>query len=132
MTYNQWHESIGLLVRGSLLSLMLIPQYSDGQKRPVFIYRFLTAGTIDGEYTQCSMAGVSYGQCTEKIYQRQVTKIGLSNCQWHHPSHRVFTDFACPSSAHGKCKTIILDFWHTKHSLRKLPGPKRIPLPGEM
>ncbi|KAF9245007.1 P-loop containing nucleoside triphosphate hydrolase protein [Melanogaster broomeanus] len=35
---------------------------SDGQKRPVFIYRFLTAGTID-----------------EKIFQRQVTKIGLSN-----------------------------------------------------
>ncbi|KAG2128615.1 P-loop containing nucleoside triphosphate hydrolase protein [Suillus bovinus] len=36
--------------------------HRDGQKRPVFIYRFLTAGTID-----------------EKIYQRQVTKIGLSN-----------------------------------------------------
>ncbi|EGN99526.1 hypothetical protein SERLA73DRAFT_72346 [Serpula lacrymans var. lacrymans S7.3] len=32
--------------------------HRDGQKRPVFIYRFLTA---------------------EKIYQRQVTKIGLSN-----------------------------------------------------
>ncbi|KII92162.1 hypothetical protein PLICRDRAFT_50591 [Plicaturopsis crispa FD-325 SS-3] len=37
--------------------------HRDGQKRPVFIYRLLTAGTID-----------------EKIYQRQVTKIGLSNC----------------------------------------------------
>ncbi|KAL6308182.1 SNF2 family N-terminal domain-containing protein [Sparassis latifolia] len=36
--------------------------HRDGQKRPVFIYRFLTAGTID-----------------EKIYQRQVTKLGLSN-----------------------------------------------------
>ncbi|KAI6026362.1 P-loop containing nucleoside triphosphate hydrolase protein [Pisolithus microcarpus] len=36
--------------------------HRDGQKRPVFIYRFLTAGTID-----------------EKIYQRQVTKIGLSD-----------------------------------------------------
>ncbi|KAF9222619.1 hypothetical protein BS17DRAFT_802837 [Gyrodon lividus] len=36
--------------------------HRDGQKRPVFIYRFLTAGTID-----------------EKIFQRQVTKIGLSN-----------------------------------------------------
>ncbi|KAN0090963.1 P-loop containing nucleoside triphosphate hydrolase protein [Tylopilus felleus] len=36
--------------------------HRDGQKRPVFIYRLLTAGTID-----------------EKIFQRQVTKIGLSN-----------------------------------------------------
>ncbi|KAK7472895.1 helicase [Stygiomarasmius scandens] len=36
--------------------------YRDGQKRPVFIYRFLTAGTID-----------------EKIYQRQIIKLGLSN-----------------------------------------------------
>ncbi|KAH8119362.1 P-loop containing nucleoside triphosphate hydrolase protein [Phellopilus nigrolimitatus] len=35
--------------------------HRDGQKRPVFIYRLLTAGTID-----------------EKIYQRQVTKLGLS------------------------------------------------------
>ncbi|QRW11400.1 DNA repair and recombination protein RAD54 [Ceratobasidium sp. AG-Ba] len=36
--------------------------HRDGQKRPVFIYRLITAGTID-----------------EKIYQRQVTKLGLSN-----------------------------------------------------
>ncbi|RDB25350.1 DNA repair and recombination protein RAD54B [Hypsizygus marmoreus] len=36
--------------------------HRDGQKRPVYIYRFLTAGAID-----------------EKIYQRQVTKLGLSN-----------------------------------------------------
>ncbi|OCH90260.1 hypothetical protein OBBRIDRAFT_731106 [Obba rivulosa] len=36
--------------------------HRDGQKRPVFIYRLLTAGAID-----------------EKIYQRQVTKIGLSD-----------------------------------------------------
>lgn len=36
--------------------------HRDGQKRPVFIYRLLTAGTID-----------------EKIYQRQITKIGLSD-----------------------------------------------------
>ncbi|KIK68828.1 hypothetical protein GYMLUDRAFT_153158 [Collybiopsis luxurians FD-317 M1] len=36
--------------------------HRDGQKRPVFIYRFLTAGTID-----------------EKIFQRQIIKLGLSN-----------------------------------------------------
>ncbi|KAN0134016.1 P-loop containing nucleoside triphosphate hydrolase protein [Lactarius tabidus] len=35
--------------------------HRDGQKRSVYIYRFLTAGTID-----------------EKIYQRQTTKLGLS------------------------------------------------------
>ncbi|KAF8920583.1 SNF2 family N-terminal domain-containing protein [Mucidula mucida] len=39
--------------------------HRDGQKRPVFIYRFLTAGTID-----------------EKIFQRQITKLGLSNCSF--------------------------------------------------
>ncbi|KAG8843774.1 helicase [Tulasnella sp. 330] len=36
--------------------------HRDGQKRPVFIYRLVTAGTID-----------------EKIFQRQVTKTGLSD-----------------------------------------------------
>ncbi|KAH8825104.1 P-loop containing nucleoside triphosphate hydrolase protein [Flagelloscypha sp. PMI_526] len=36
--------------------------HRDGQKRPVHIYRFLTAGAID-----------------EKVYQRQVTKLGLSH-----------------------------------------------------
>ncbi|TIB04151.1 hypothetical protein E3P94_00642 [Wallemia ichthyophaga] len=36
--------------------------HRDGQTKPVFIYRFLTTGTID-----------------EKIFQRQLTKIGLSN-----------------------------------------------------
>lgn len=36
--------------------------YSDGQKKPVSIYRLLTANTID-----------------EKIYQRQLTKTGLSD-----------------------------------------------------
>ncbi|KAI9442270.1 SNF2 family N-terminal domain-containing protein [Lactarius indigo] len=35
--------------------------HRDGQKRSVYIYRFLTTGTID-----------------EKIYQRQITKLGLS------------------------------------------------------
>jgi Helicase conserved C-terminal domain len=35
--------------------------HRDGQKRPVFIYRLLTCGTID-----------------EKIFQRAITKIGLS------------------------------------------------------
>uniref|UniRef100_A0A0W0FFX5 Uncharacterized protein n=1 Tax=Moniliophthora roreri TaxID=221103 RepID=A0A0W0FFX5_MONRR len=34
----------------------------DGQRKPVFIYRFLTTGTID-----------------EKIFQRQIIKLGLSN-----------------------------------------------------
>ena len=36
--------------------------HRDGQKRPVFIYRLLTTGTID-----------------EKIYQRQMTKLSLSD-----------------------------------------------------
>ena len=36
--------------------------HRDGQQKPVYIYRFLTTGTID-----------------EKIYQRQLTKMGLSD-----------------------------------------------------
>ncbi|KAJ8077030.1 helicase [Marasmius tenuissimus] len=36
--------------------------HRDGQRKPVFIYRLLTAGTID-----------------EKIFQRQIIKLGLSN-----------------------------------------------------
>ena len=36
--------------------------WREGQSKPVFIYRFLTAGMID-----------------EKIYQRQLTKIGISD-----------------------------------------------------
>lgn len=35
--------------------------HRDGQKKPVFIYRLLTSGTID-----------------EKIFQRAITKMGLS------------------------------------------------------
>jgi len=36
--------------------------HREGQARPVFIYRLLLSGTIE-----------------EKIYQRQLTKIGLSD-----------------------------------------------------
>lgn len=36
--------------------------HRDGQRKPVFIYRFLTTGSIE-----------------EKIYQRQITKLGLSD-----------------------------------------------------
>ncbi|PVF93834.1 hypothetical protein CPB86DRAFT_85171 [Serendipita vermifera] len=43
--------------------------HRDGQKRPVFIYRLVTAGTID-----------------EKIYQRQITKMGLSEAMMGNPA----------------------------------------------
>ncbi|KAG8782082.1 helicase [Ceratobasidium sp. 428] len=55
--------------------------HRDGQKRPVFIYRLITAGTID-----------------EKIYQRQVTKLGLSNSLI---SEAAPTDKAGPSKSSG-------------------------------
>jgi SNF2 family DNA or RNA helicase len=50
MTFSQWHVSIGLLLTHAILldsDPCWVP--SDGQKRSVYIYRFLTAGTIDGE-----------------------------------------------------------------------------------
>ena len=56
----------------------------DGQKRPVYIYRFLTAGTIDGGLfymAETSLSCIDINT-TEKIFQRQVTKLGLSNCKW--------------------------------------------------
>ncbi|KAG9122857.1 helicase [Ceratobasidium sp. 392] len=55
--------------------------HRDGQKRPVFIYRLLTAGTID-----------------EKIYQRQMTKLGLSNSLM---SEAAATDKAGSSKSSG-------------------------------
>ncbi|EMD37765.1 hypothetical protein CERSUDRAFT_94757 [Gelatoporia subvermispora B] len=60
-TINGSHPSVCLYCNSSA-ELLVYSLQSDGQKRPVFIYRFLTTGTID-----------------EKIYQRQVTKIGLSD-----------------------------------------------------
>ncbi|KAI0812391.1 SNF2 family N-terminal domain-containing protein [Irpex lacteus] len=51
---SDWNPSHDLQSMGRI--------HRDGQKRPVFIYRFLTAGSID-----------------EKIYQRQITKLGLSD-----------------------------------------------------
>ncbi|TYJ57577.1 hypothetical protein B9479_001659 [Cryptococcus floricola] len=48
--------------------------HRDGQKRPVYIYRFLTTNAID-----------------EKIYQRQITKTGLSEQMLDHNSSEATT-----------------------------------------
>ncbi|KAF8520381.1 SNF2 family N-terminal domain-containing protein [Hysterangium stoloniferum] len=55
---------VGLNLIGASRLILIDSDWNprDGQKRPVFIYRLLTTGTID-----------------EKIYQRQVTKTGLSD-----------------------------------------------------
>ena len=52
-TSRAWRVFIGKPgVSGKLTDLGSFPTIcSDGQKRPVFIYRFLTAGTIDGAWT---------------------------------------------------------------------------------
>jgi hypothetical protein len=51
MTFSRWHVYIGLsLTPAKMLDAdpcRVVPR--DGQKRSVYIYRFLTAGTIDGE-----------------------------------------------------------------------------------
>lgn len=48
MTSNLWLEFIGASISHFISASRLKDDISDGQKRPVFIYRFLTAGTIDG------------------------------------------------------------------------------------
>ena len=60
---------------------MLKLQRRDGQKRPVFIYRLLSAGTIDGSWRMRRFSSLNTYITTEKIFQRQVTKLGLSDCE---------------------------------------------------
>ncbi|KAG9316430.1 P-loop containing nucleoside triphosphate hydrolase protein [Chiua virens] len=86
--------------------------HRDGQKRPVFIYRFLTAGTIDGKDAQSSWTGVYTVKFPEKIFQRQLRDI-----------FRIQPDTPCnthdllgcqcggqgPSSAHNAEKNVELD-----------------------
>lgn len=67
----------------------------------------------------------------EKIFQRQVTKIGLSNCLWHLLSDRMFTDIG-RLALMGNVRQLISAFWHTKPSHRKLLDPKRTHLLGKM
>jgi DNA repair and recombination protein RAD54B len=56
--------------------------FSDGQKRPVFIYRLLTAGAIDGNFFLYERRTFSDRPWfVEKIYQRQMTKLALSDCE---------------------------------------------------
>jgi hypothetical protein len=79
MTYSRWHAYIGLS-QSSIIMPDADLHPSDGQKRSVYIYRFLTAGTIDGEsisaFRATRVANMPYA---EKIYQRQITKLGLSS-----------------------------------------------------
>jgi hypothetical protein len=49
MTFSRWHVFIGLS-QTSVFMFDTHPYRSDGQKRSVYIYRFLTTGTIDGEF----------------------------------------------------------------------------------
>lgn len=57
--------------------------YRDGQRRPVFIYRFLTTGAIDGKRRiyRNNQYWAWLEWRIEKVYQRQVTKLGLSACK---------------------------------------------------
>ena len=79
MIYSRWHAYIGLLQDTHYYAYADLYR-SDGQKRSVYIYRFLTAGTIDGESLSAFRAKrVANAPYTEKIYQRQITKLGLSS-----------------------------------------------------
>ena len=83
MICNQWPEYIGRSKIALIPHLCPDLGFRDGQKRPVFIYRFLTAGAIDGMFTiqDAQRVQLTTRLCSEKIFQRQVTKLGLSNCR---------------------------------------------------
>ncbi|KAG8756642.1 helicase [Serendipita sp. 396] len=77
MIYRLWQGYIGMSPYATKdVPLMMI---SDGQKRPVYIYRLLTAGTIDGKHYSLGWSCIGLISLTEKIFQRQITKIGLSD-----------------------------------------------------
>jgi len=48
MTNSLWLDVTGERARSFSLSLLIFLVKRDGQKRPVYIYRLLTAGAIDG------------------------------------------------------------------------------------
>jgi len=81
MISSQWRAAIGRFHTLPWISRDL-RAFSDGQKRPVFIYRLLTAGTIDGEFTFYQGQDLKFNKASEKIYQRQVTKLALSDCMF--------------------------------------------------
>lgn len=82
MTYSLWLDVTGEHLHSFSISLLTSLRKRDGQKRPVYIYRFLTAGTIDGGLSNKNETWPSYIiDDVEKIFQRQVTKLGLSNCK---------------------------------------------------
>jgi hypothetical protein len=86
MTFSRWDAYIGLLlllIPTKVLDADLCRVIRDGQKRSVYIYRFLTAGTIDGESLERTRTvPVVNVPIAEKIYQRQITKLGLSNSRF--------------------------------------------------
>jgi hypothetical protein len=59
MIYSLWLDATGEHVHSLSLSLLMFLRKSDGQKRPVYIYRFLTAGTIDGGLSNETETGSS-------------------------------------------------------------------------
>ena len=65
MTFNQWPEYTGMYLM-TCRERCLNSYDSDGQKRAVYIYRFLTAGTIDGMLQLGNYTKFSYGPPTQK------------------------------------------------------------------
>ena len=81
MTCRRWRAFIGTekLLYGIDTSNES-PACRDGQRRPVFIYRLLSTGTIDGGHMSTPLDQQA-DALAEKIFQRQVTKVGLSDCE---------------------------------------------------
>ena len=69
MIYSLWRVSIGECYAMHAMPCAEMHHYDrDGQKRPVYIYRFLTTGTIDGMFRHASYSPLTEMRMSQRKY----------------------------------------------------------------
>ncbi|KAG6330522.1 hypothetical protein ID866_8566 [Astraeus odoratus] len=89
--------------------------HRDGQKRPVFIYRFVTAGTIDGEEESPLLSGFVAATQISKTYLNQMDKVDLRKKRAELATLGEWTHINC---LHRVSRNEMQDeiLWHLLHS----------------